>query len=807
MTGVGRSIGVGIAFSAGLSLFGPADGWAQAAKKKASATETEIEEITVTAQRREESLQETPISVTAFTGAALQQKGVQNVVDLGQTVPNVRIVSNVGSPASTTVTVRGLVQGNPHGALQSKVGMYLDGVYLAKTYGNNLDLEDLERVEVLRGPQGTLYGRNTIGGAINFLTNKPTEQRSVTVKTEVGNYDTFNGRVTFNVPVIGKNGFLQSEAIGTLSLRETAGYKSHDGFYDNALPPNAPAGAQTSGAGSLDNLNRVYTTTALRWQPRQGVTVDYSFEFHRYRDHPTAFQLTYIYPNSTISRPRLGPNPNPFYAIPYVQKNRSDSTANNALLGSDLKSLHQLRDDGNHRLHILNGAWDVGALGPLGNITIKSISSYRNFEYQADQDGDGTPNQVANLVQYDDTEHWSQELQWLGTAPRFHYVLGAYYFGEYTMQRNQPVFFAGANAVPYRDFLKTKSYAPYGQATWTPPIFSDKLSLTAGIRYTQEQVHGDHYFGKAVSPTSTAAGFVIHGGKAFGGTDAISPMFDVAYQWTDEVMTYFRISRGFTGGGFNPGAPLPVLFTTFDPETLWAFESGFKSEWLNKRVRINADGFFSYYNDLQVSVFHASPNLGSFSVVGNADRAEIWGMEFEAAAIPVRGLEATVNYSFLSPTYTKWRDQKFDANNQPIFDPSGDPVLEDVADKRAFPFSPRNQATVALTYTAPPTASGIFSAHIETYWQDKVDFITNNQTPGAQAMVGWAYALVNGRLAYTGIPLQKGNLDLALYARNLFDRKYRSFGIDFGAGLGYAGNVYGNPRTFGLQLTYNFAES
>jgi iron complex outermembrane recepter protein len=161
----------------------------------------------------------------------------------------------------------------------------------------------------------------------------------------------------------------------------------------------------------------------------------------------------------------------------------------------------------------------------------------------------------------------------------------------------------------------------------------------------------------------------------------------------------------------------------------------------------------------------------------------------------------------LAPKYTKWLDQEFDAAGNPVFDSKRNPVLVNVASQRAFPFSPQNQATVGLTYTAPPTTTGVFSAHFDVNWTDKTIFIANNQTPGAQADEGWAYALVNGRLAYTGIPLQKGTLDIAVFGRNLFDRKYRVYGIDFGSQLGFAGNLYGDPRTFGVQLSYNFTAS
>ncbi|MBP1686512.1 MAG: TonB-dependent receptor [Deltaproteobacteria bacterium] len=801
MLNIGNSMrfGIGLALVAGLTV--PSAGWAQAARKGAPGQAMEIEEITVTAQKREEALQETPISVTALTSDALQNAGVSSLLDIAASVPSVRLSNNPGGNNSITFAMRGLSQGSPQTAFAPKVGLYLDGAYIAQLKGSNFDLEDAERVEVLRGPQGTLYGRNTIGGAVNFITNKPTEDRSITVSSEVGNYDTFKGRATFNVPLIGKNGFFQSEALGTLSLRETAGYKTHEGFYRNALAANMPATPRPGGGADYDDLNRVFNFTALRWQPTRDVKLDYLFEYHRYHQHTTNFALTYVYPGSPISRPQV-PS---LYAVPYIQKNRPDVIPTNAVNQVDVPRTDESRDDGHHRMHILTGSWDIGELGPLGSTTLKSISVYRSLLAEGVRDADGTPLPIADTSTPSSITHWSQELQWIGNAPRVHYILGAYYFGEYDMYRSRQSFFGGASKTSLKNFNKLKSYAAYGQGTWTPPILNDRLSLTAGLRITQEQVHLDHFITQVARPFSQV------GGKAFGGihgagAPGIDPMGDISYQWTDDVMTYVRAARGFAGGGINPAGTIPQLFTPFDPESLWNFEAGFKTQWLNNRLRLNADGYFSYYKDLQQTVFRASPTLGTLQISSNVDRAEIWGMEFEGTAIPFRGMEATVAYSFLAPKFTKWLDQAFDANNRPIFDPAGNPVLENVADQRTFGNSPRHQITAGLTYTAPPTTTGTFSAHLDVFWQDKVVFVVNNLTAGSQADEGWAYALVNGRLAYVGIPLQKGSLDVAVYSRNLLDRKYRTYGIDFGSSVGFSGNQYGDPRTCALRFRQGDAE-
>jgi len=296
-------------------------------------------------------------------------------------------------------------------------------------------------------------------------------------------------------------------------------------------------------------------------------------------------------------------------------------------------------------------------------------------------------------------------------------------------------------------------------------------------------------------------------GKAFGGTDGVSPMGNIAYQWTDDVMTYFRIARGFKGGGFNGTTTDPRAFAIpFDPEKLLQYEAGFKSQWFGNRLRVNASGYYSDYTDLQYSTFRASQGAGILSIVSNVDSAEIWGSEVEVTAAPVRGVAVTATYGLTLPKFLKWLDQKFDANNQPVYDANGNPVLENVASKRSFAFTPQHQASFGLSYTAPPMAMGTFSSHVDVFWQDKQTFISNDSTAGAQAMKAPNYTLVNGRVQLAGIPLQKGSLDLALFGRNIFDKKYRISGVDFGPSLGFATNAYGAPRTFGVQLTYNFAE-
>jgi len=621
----------------------------------------EIEEITVTAQKREENIQETPISVTALTGSVLAEKGASSVSDLVQSVPNVFVQPGATQASATTFSMRGTNIGDNNLSENPAVGLYVDGVYIAKAQGSNLDIEDLERVEVLRGPQGTLYGKNTIGGAVNLITKKPTEERSITALTEVGNYDAFKARLTFNVPLIGKNGFWQSDALGTISLRENVSYRSHEPYVDNRSPTNVP----TSGAAGFTNLNRVFNMTSVRWQPLKNVTIDYAFEYHRYRDAPQALQLSYIYPNSLADTnyKYTFPNgasiviPNPIYPgglTPYVEKNRVLSLGNNAVWvtkdGVNIdKSGTRLLDDGNHRMHFLTAAWDLGELGPLGSVTVKSIASYRAWTGDNNSNVTGSPLHFFDAYNHLNLDTWSEELQWIGTAPRLHYVLGAYYYGDHIAEQNSSVLLNGAAPSYFQNYGKDSSWAGFSQATWTPPILSDKLSVTAGVRLSYDHLNFQKSYRAYSATTGTitswsgavAGNFGIHGTAMPG----LSPMADVSYQWTDNLMTYVRVSRGYLTGIANGRAGDPVSFNHLtNPERLLSYEGGFKSQWFDNRLRINADGFYSDHKDRVVGVQKFS-EAGPVNSLENAGTTDIFGAEVEATAIPFRGLEATLAYA------------------------------------------------------------------------------------------------------------------------------------------------------------------
>ncbi|MFN8625692.1 MAG: TonB-dependent receptor [Candidatus Binatia bacterium] len=784
---VGGTVIVRAVLTVVLGLMTSSGGWAQTSTgKKDAGRGAEVEEMTVTARKRQENVQEIPVSVSAIGSTAIEEKGLTNVVSLTETVPNLHVQTSSQGNSGLVIAMRGTSQSNPNLGPNPTVGLYVDGVYIAKIQAANLDLDDLERVEVLRGPQGTLFGRNTAGGAVALITRKPTEARAITAGTEVGNYDAFKGRVTLNVPLIGKQGAVRSDAVGTLSFRETAVYRSHDGYMRNT----------GTGGAKLKDLSRVSNMTALRWVPRRDLTLDYTFAYHRFREAPYETLVTYVYPGSPVS----GGNQT-LDLRPYIRKNRVDTMAINAVVLND-GALTRSKDDGNERMHSITGEWDVRELGPFGRAILKSISAYRAWNLDQAGDYDGSPLPVYSISNYQNLEHWSEELQWLGSAPRVQCVLGFYYYGEHSTKRGQQVTFSGNTY--HLNTAKNSSYAPFGQLTWTPPIMDDRLSLTAGLRYTRENLHTRRTFRDL---RNGANSFDLSSGRGFGGADALTPLVDMAYQWTDKMMSYVRVSKGYQSGVINASAGSPGAFTATKPETIWSYEAGVKSQWWEDRLRFNADVFYSDYSDQQVSTFRANPAGGVSSTIENAGKSRYYGGEVEVAAIPLRGVTLSGNYSYLKARYTQFLSQRIDPmTGKPVLDENGKPVVDDVSNQQRVNYAPEHSVSVGLTYTAAPCRRGTLSAHVDTFWQESM--YLGGQSPFASAVLGaWSYALVNGRVQFADIPLQEGHLDVAVFGRNLFDRKYRIDGKDFGAGLGYMVNTYGDPRTFGLGVTYRFAAS
>jgi iron complex outermembrane receptor protein len=373
------------------------------------------------------------------------------------------------------------------------------------------------------------------------------------------------------------------------------------------------------------------------------------------------------------------------------------------------------------------------------------------------------------------------------------------------------------------------SYASFGQATVTPPIFGDRLSLTGGMRYTTDHIHTDRnftcvtaLFGPGGSNVCLPANFPVYVpnvtdfqtsvGKDFGGPGAITFTGDASFQWTDNLMTYFRASQGWQSGYANAEVTDKALLNVVDPEKLLTYEAGIKSQWFDNRLRFNVDGFYSDYTDQVINTFRSSATGGVQSTLQNAGKSRFYGVELEATVIPLRGLELNASWAYLDAKFKEFLEQEFTPDGQPVWEnpPTNTiPKLVNTADVRPFTLTPEHTITVGGTYTFPPTTAGTFSAHLDMFWSDDFVIFTEPTEFGraTREIHGPAYAVVNGRLRFVDIPLAQGTLELEVFGRNLFDRNYRTFGIDFGDSLGWQGAIFGDPRTFGVGMTYRFTAS
>lgn len=594
---------------------------AQTDETGASADTGQISEIVVTARRREESLQDTPIAVTALSAADLESRHIDTLTDVYRYVPNVQFSTAAsGSTGSSSVFIRGIGQVDFITTAEPGVGVYLDGVYLARVTGAALDLADVERVEVLRGPQGSLFGRNTIGGAVNVVTRTPTDE--------------FEGNVTASGGTQGRFSLMGRASGGLadgLSASISAMVRTDSGYGENLVPQS---GDQELGR-SEDFAGRIQLHAA----PSDNTTLDLAFD---YLDHvgtpsphtlvafqPSAATAAYnaAFPNNPIGPQFLNASPD----LNAVQVN-TRMVDNLEVYGVAFTAAHE-----------------------FDNVTLKSITSYRHQEGESGQDFDGTPARF--LDQFVVSRQWqfSQELQLSGETDdgRFNWIFGGYYFAE-DGRFDSTVNLSGARLTIFTS-NHTESWAGYGQASYE--LFPD-FRVTLGARYTDETKRLDDiatYFGTfpLVPPTDASDSF-----------SNFSPKIGIDYQATQDLLLYASVTRGFRSGGFNGRPFAPTDLTSFDAETVTSYEAGFKSELADRRIRFNAAVFYNDYTDIQLT---AVTNNGGTTVVqtGNAASAELYGFEAELEARPTRDLTLFGSVGYLHNSLEEKQGFTFGATELP----------------------------------------------------------------------------------------------------------------------------------------------
>lgn len=556
-----------------------------------------LQTVTVTAERRTQNLQEVPASVTAFDSAELSRRGMDNVRDLSGAAPGLLVVATPAATLQAGISMRGAAQVNPALFFDPPVSMYVDGVYYGKNSGAVFDLVDLERVEVLHGPQGTLYGRNTYAGAVNFITHKPTGMFNGTAEIDLGNYGAATGKVAMDLPAIGK---LKASVGGQINRR--------DGWV------NMEPGSSVS---QMNNTHKQSSFIDLLLDATSNLSFNYRFDHHEVNQYPPFGQV-------------IKSDFEALFGIPGVDA-RSGRQTTGAV---DAPTLERMNMDG----HSFHATWDMGAAG-----TLKYIYGHRKMTYFQTLDLDGTILPIAQTSESPNRyQLTSNELQWLGQWGKFDWVAGLYKFSDHGFTDNPQSFFFGASNYNSRYGFATDAKAMYGQIDYKP---TDRWTLTVGARRGYERKIGYRF---EVGP-----GIDIPPTQARTSAGATTPVASVSYQASRNVMLYGRYAEGFKGGGFNGEAiTLVDSITPFRPEKKKSLEVGVKSVLLGGKLRVNADLFHERNSDLQEAVFTAAGSASSNIV--NVGKSHDEGLELESEALVSTNLKLRVNYSYLHEKYDEF---------------------------------------------------------------------------------------------------------------------------------------------------------
>ena len=758
------------------------------------ADESQLDTIVVTARRREENIQSTPIAVSAFSSKALEERNMQSSSDLTNFVPNIQFdnaASESGGGASSQISIRGIGQTDYVVTVEPGVGVYMDGVYVGKSMGSLLDTVDIERIEVLRGPQGTLFGKNTIGGAIQLFSKRPTDVLEAGAEITTGSFNRLDVKGNLSGPL--------SEAV---RVRLSAAYQSRDGFVKRTTPDGTPTGERQG------NMNRLSGRFVLEADLTDNLLATISLDATRIREETPGSVLLKVNDDGGlpylfnagipggVCLPAAGPSrfENPYcYNSQYVTALDSHRTATSGPNRSDTD--------------VLGGSLVLDWKGE--SIDLKSITAYRDVKVNIGQDLYSSPYFFGTIGQDIDWTQFSQEFQASGEAAdgRLNYVAGLFYSHEKATQYF-PVdlllvqFMSGGK-------VRNDSYAAFGQITYD---VTDAFSMTVGARYTIDTRRFNpglqHVMGYDYHPTLEIPGFVNLIDGAFGAvgtplfpagwykrtSKSFTPMVTASYKFTPDVMTYASFSKGFKGGGFTmryfppvqpePGTDPDDIISYAGPEKASAFEVGLKSELFDRRLRLNFAAFYTDYKDIQVT-YVVDPDgagpIGEFvPVLANSGTAHIKGFEVEANVVAADWLRFDGSLGYIDAKYVS-----FTADALANFPNAKSLVL---------PNTPKWTAHIGATLTMFDNDSGrLFARGDYSYRSSQYKNFSNDPT-----LRQGSYGLLNASVTYVA---PSGSWQLTAGGTNLTDKTYIVSGE---ASSEYSRAFISRPREWYASVKFNF---
>ncbi|RJF93756.1 TonB-dependent receptor [Sphingomonas cavernae] len=733
-----------VIFSMGvaLSALSTQSAFAQDADAAPAAEEAESGEIIVTARRRDENLIDVPISVSALSGDALQNQGAIDITSLQDKTPNLTLQIARGSNSTLIAFIRGVGQQDPLWGFEPGVGLYVDDVYVARPQGAVLDIFDVERVEILRGPQGTLYGRNTIGGAIKYVTKRLGNEFEGKVRAAYGSYDQIDliGQVT--VP-LGDN----------FSIGGAIARYWRDGYGRNL----------TTGVDQYDK-DVIAGRISAEFAPSEDV-------FFRLAADKTVDK----------SNPRHGTRLVGNLGLPAFAPTDSvyDTRAG---IGDDNKVETQ-------------GISLTGSIAINDTLTFKTISAYRDGHTETLIDFDNTPGPVLDIpARYDDSQ-FTQELQLLYEGDRLQGVFGLYYLDARASGAFDTVLGALNTTTLTSGTVKTKSYAAFADVNFD---ITEQLKISAGLRYTKDDKTGTvfrrNYTGIRSPEFGNSAaipGLIRTDYTNSRSFDEFTPRVSLSYEPTEDLNLYASYGKGFKSGGFDMRGDAIFTPTTVDgyaPETVDAYEVGMKGAFLDRTLFLNIAGYYSDYKDQQVTI--QVPNVvtgGIASFVDNAGKGEIYGLELEARIVPTPSFSVSASLGYTHADYKEF-----------LTFIGGGTTPVDVADQRVFQNTPKWNANVSATWSGDLAGGRVEVTPSISMRSDYNMFEIPNPILDQDG-----YALVDTSASWT---TADERFKLGVHLRNLFDTRYRVGGYNFPGALfgnsiiGY----YGPPRTATLTAEYRF---
>jgi len=719
-------------------------------------------EIIVTAQFREQRLQDTPIAITAITGEALESKGMSSVADVASVAPNVTISQGGAAFSGAAVFIRGIGQYDSNFALEPGVGIYIDDVYHGVMVGSMFDLLDLDRVEILRGPQGTLAGKNSIGGAVKLFSRKPQGDGSGYISATYGSYDRIELRAAYDIG-LSDNAFLR---VSAFTKHRDGHVKILDFACDrpaNVLPGDPPTQANGDDCklGTLGGIKSSGIRAAFRFVPSEDLEINLFGSIIRDDSEPAGIEQT------STPEPRFLPDRNYVFYGTY-----------NAITG------WSIRPEAKTHSESIGGQidWDVS-----DNLRLTSITAYENILSEWAQDLDGTP--LGDFLTFNRSPYYqfSQELRLSGEAGNgfAEYTIGGYYFDSKGYVAARTYSFPALNWIQ-DDPVTNESKSVFAHLVVHPV---PNMSLIGGIRYTDDKK--TYQFSRINPDTGLPADItgVLEGVKGTYAGDSWDYRLGVDYRFSDQLMVYANFSTGYKGGGINPRPFIPPQTVPFNPERLKAYEIGFKSDFAGGAVRLNAAAFLNKYRGIMLVDTNGYPGEPTdpdwfplSAVPFNAGNADIKGVEVETVLEPVPGLIFSGSLSYLDFEYTK-------------LDPNA--IASGVTLDSTTPFSPKWKWSAQLSYEIPLGNGATLTPLVYADFMDDLyaDFV-NAPTNFVDSRT-----VLNANLAY-----RTADKDWEIIAgvTNLTDKHYYTAVFDISAVNGTASQVVARPREFFVSLRRNF---